>query len=181
VIGVATFQSIEGQNLNFAIPSEKITSLILTEENKISITEELFVQEEKEKKDSDYAYEAADKAFYFIDKREYEKALPYLEIAIKADISLLKTWAYFEIGYCYDELGNYTKAIEAYKQTIRIYPDYAKAHYNLGVAYGELGFYEDAIEAYKQAIRADPDYASAHSNLGLAYFLIGDKNSALNE
>jgi len=161
VIGIATFQMIEGQNLNFAIPSERIASLNLVEEEKVFTTEELYEQEGKEKKDSDYAYEAADKAFYFIDKREYEKALPYLEIAIKTDISSLKAWAYFQIGYCYVELGNYTKAIETYKQAIRIEPDDAIALCNLGVAYYNLGLYKDAIEDFKQAIYIDPDNAKA--------------------
>lgn len=39
VIGVASFQMIEGQNLNFAIPSEKIASLNLAKEKKISLSE----------------------------------------------------------------------------------------------------------------------------------------------
>ena len=181
VIGIATFQMVEGQNLNFAIPSERIASLNLIEEEKTIITEELLEQEEKSKKDSDYAYNAADKASYFIDKKEYEKALPYLEIAIKTDISSLKEWAYFHIGFCYGELEDYTKAIEAYKQVIRIDPDYADAYYNLGIAYGNIDSNKYAIEAFKQAIRIDPDDAITHGALGLTYSLIGDKNSALNE
>jgi len=188
VIGVATFQSIEGQNLNFAIPSEKITSLILTEENKISITEEFFVQEDKEEKDSDYTYEAYNKALYFIDKREYKKALLYLETAIKTDILPLKAWAYFKIGFCYEELKSYTeameaytKAIEAYIQAIRIDPDDAYVHYRLGLSYFKLGFYKEAIEAYIQAIHIDPDYTMAHYALGLMYLITGDRNLALNE
>ncbi len=147
VIGIATFQFIEGQNLNFAIPGERIANLILSKEKKTFTSEELFGQEEKNKKDSDYACEAADKAFYFIDKKEYEKALTYLEIAIKTDILSLKFWAYFQIGYCYSYLKNHTKA----------------------------------LEAFKQAIHIDPDNANAHGGLGHVYFLIGDRNSALNE
>ena len=181
VIGIATFQFIEGQNLNFAIPSERIANLILSKEKKTFTSEELFGQEEKNKKDSDYACEAADKAFYFIDKREYEKALTYLEIAIKTDISSLKAWAYLQIGFCYLYLKNHTKALEAYKQAIHIDPDDARAHNNLGVVYIQLGFYKDAIEAFKQAIRIDPNNANAHGGLGHVYFLIGDRNSALNE
>jgi tetratricopeptide (TPR) repeat protein len=173
VIGIATFQFIEGQNLNFAIPSEKIASLNLKEEKKTITTEELFEQGEKGKKDSDYAYEAYDKALYFIDKEEYAKALPYLEIAIKTDISSLKAGAYFRIGYCYGKLKSYAKAIEAYKQAIRIAPDASNAYCNLGFVYDELGFHKDAIEAYKQAIRIDPDNASAHGNLGATYGKLG--------
>jgi tetratricopeptide (TPR) repeat protein len=180
VIGIATFQFIEGQNLNFAIPSERIASLNLMEEEKTFATEELFEQEDKDKKISDYS-EAYNKALYFIDKEEYEKALPYLEIEIKTDISSLKAWAYFNIGYCYGKLKSYTKAIEAYKQAISLNPDKASGHYNLGLAYDNLGLYEDARESYIKAICIDPDYAEAHYSLGVAYLLIEDRNSALNE
>ena len=180
VIGIATFQMVEGQNLNFAIPSEKIASLILTEENKISITEEVFGQESKAKKDSDYD-EAFKKALYFMDKEEYEKALLYLEIAIKTELLSLKENVYVNIGFCYGNLGNHVKAVEAYKQAIRIDPNDTNAYYNLGVAYDRLGLYKDAIEAFKQGIRIDPDYANSHFFLGYSYLLIGDKSSALDE
>jgi len=173
VIGIATFQMIEGRNLNFAIPSKRIASLNLAGEKKTSIGEELFEQEEKDKKDFDYAYEAYGKALYFTDKREYEKALPYLEIAIKTDISSLKARAYLQIGFCYGMLGAHTKEIEVYIQAIRIDPNNAIAHYNLGIAYFKLGFHEGAIEAFKQAIRIDPDYAKTHCNLGITYGQLG--------
>jgi tetratricopeptide (TPR) repeat protein len=172
VIGIASFQMVEGQNLNFAIPSEKIASLILTEENKISITEELFGQENQAEKGSDYD-EAYQKALYFIDKEEYEKALLCLEIVINTDILSLKALVYFGIGFCNGELGNYMKAIEAYKQVIRIAPNNANTYYNLGNTYKSISLYKDAIEAYKQAIRINPDLADAYINLGIAYDHLG--------
>ena len=57
------------------------------------------------------------------------------------------------------------------------------AYYNLGHAYYRLSLYKDAIGAFKQAIRIDPDFANVHGGCGLGYvyFLIGDRNSALNE
>ena len=173
VIGIATFQMIDGRNLNFAIPSERVANLNLIEEMRTSIGEKLFEQEEKDKKDFDYAYEAYGKALYFTDKREYEKALPYLEIAIKTDISSLKARVYLQIGFCYRMLGAHTKEIEVYIQAIRINPNNAIAHYSLGIAYYELGFHKDAIEAFKQAIRIDPDYAKTYCNLGVTYGQLG--------
>ncbi len=142
-------------------------------EGKTFTTEELFEPGEKEKKDSDHAYEAYNQAQIFIDKKEYEKALPFLEIAIKTDISSLEARAYFNIGFCHDRLKTYSKAIEAYTQVIRIYPDYAIAYYNLGLAYDQLGFHEDAREAYIQAIRINPNHAEAHYYLGLDYVILG--------
>jgi tetratricopeptide (TPR) repeat protein len=131
-------------DLNFAIPSKKITSLASTEENKTPITEEVFGQENKVKKDLD-CDEAYKKALYFIDKEEYDKALLYLEIAIKTDIISLKEKVYLNIGFCYGNLANHVKAIEAFKQVILIDPEYARAHYNLGTAYNSLSLYNDAI------------------------------------
>jgi tetratricopeptide (TPR) repeat protein len=167
-------------DLNFAIPSEKITSFVSTEENKTPITEEVFGQESKVKKDLDHD-EAYKKAIYFIDREEYDKALLYLEIAIKTDIISLKEKVYLNIGFCYGNLGNHVKAIEAFEQAIRIDPEYASAHYNLGTAYNSLNLYKDAIEAFKQAIRIEPDHTNAHFSLGFSYFKTGDKSSALDE
>ena len=81
--------------------------------------------------------------------------------------------AYFGLGVAYANLGCWQDEIEAYKQTIRIQPDYADAHFNLGVAYANLGRWQDAAEAYKQAVRIKPDYAEAHYNLGVAYTNLG--------
>ena len=82
VIGIATFQMVEGQNLNFAIPSEKITSLILTEENIISTIEEVFGQESKAKKVIPATDEAKIKSvinefFWAISNQSWNKAKSY--------------------------------------------------------------------------------------------------------
>ncbi|MBO1224839.1 MAG: tetratricopeptide repeat protein [Candidatus Scalindua sediminis] len=80
---------------------------------------------------------------------------------------------WFVLGYYHAESAMYKEAIESYKQSIRIYPDFADTHNNLGIAYGKLGMYKEAIESHKQAIRINPDYALAHYNLGIAYGDLG--------
>ena len=62
-----------------------------------------------------------------------------------------------------NNVDRYNKAINAYKQTIRLKPDDAKAHCGLGVAYVELGRYQEAVEACKEAIRLKPNFAIARS------------------
>ncbi len=86
VIGIATFQMVEGQNLNFAIPAEKIAKF--------------------NEKAACYFF---DKASDYMIEEEYEKALYFLEIMIEIDP--LDTLTYWMIGYCNEELGVYTKAI----------------------------------------------------------------------
>jgi len=65
--------------------------------------------------------------------------------------------------------GHYAKAIESFKEAIRIEPGHPEDWYNLGFAYSQLGLYEEAIVIYKEAIRLKQDYALAYSNLGSAY------------
>jgi tetratricopeptide (TPR) repeat protein len=72
-------------------------------------------------------------------------------------------------GAAYVEAGHYTKAIEAYKQVIRLRPDCAEAHLNLGLVYSLTRQYKESIGAYKQAILLKPDFARAHNALGIAY------------
>jgi superkiller protein 3 len=147
----------------------------------IVTTVELFWGENQKKKDSDYVYEAYSKAIYFLDKNEYERALSYLEIAIKTDILSLKAWAYYQIGLCYEKLELIKEAIEAYKRAIYINPNLTYAYTDLGDCYIYFGLYNYAIEAFKQAIRIEPDNILAHFSLGFLYSTIGDINSALNE
>jgi tetratricopeptide (TPR) repeat protein len=65
------------------------------------------------------------------------------------------------MGVAYNELGKYQKAINAYKEAIKIKPDYHKAYDNMGVAYNGLGKYQKAIDAYKEAIKIKPDFHMA--------------------
>ena len=87
--------------------------------------------------------------------------------------------AHNNLGVAYNSIGRYQDAVEAYKQTIRIKPDYAEAHYNLGVAYDKLSRGKDEIEAYKQAIKIKPDYAKAYYNLGVSYEDLGRHQDAI--
>ena len=72
------------------------------------------------------------------------------------------------LGNALKEQGKLDEAIAAYRQAIRVKPDFADAHSNLGLALQEQGKLDEAIAAYRQAIGIKPDLAEAHSNLGNA-------------
>jgi len=171
VIGIATLVVTEGQNLNFAIPSDKI--LALKETAKTPLLKE-YTAATTDANDAQSLYERGVKELW---QENWSAALTYFQKAKETNPQDADTWAL--IGYCYGSLGRYQDAIESYKQAIRIEPDYAVAHYNLGVTYGSLGRYQDAIESYKQAIRIKPDFAEAHCNLGVAYGILGRYEDAV--
>ncbi|HHE40940.1 MAG TPA: tetratricopeptide repeat protein [Candidatus Cloacimonetes bacterium] len=74
---------------------------------------------------------------------------------------------YMRFGWFYTFKGDYNRAIEYYREAIRINPDDAAAHYNLGSALQNLERYDEAEEEYREAIRINPDLAEAHANLSI--------------
>ncbi|MBA7535700.1 hypothetical protein ES705_27958 [subsurface metagenome] len=143
VIGIATFQFIEGQNLNFAIPSERIANLSLTKENKASITEDLFEQESKLPSIFDIIKEEAEEAF---------------KQTIRIDPDDSDT--YHNMGVSYFKLDNYAKATEAFEQAIHINPYLAEAHFGLGRAFLMVGDKSLALDEYKVLKELDIDLAN---------------------
>jgi len=89
------------------------------------------------------------------------------------------TEAHFNRGFAYNNSGDYQKAIESFKEAIRLKPDDVYVHFNLGLAYNNSGDYQKAIESFKEAIRLKPDDVYAHYNLGLAYSNSGDYQKAI--
>ena len=170
VIGIATFQSVEGQNLNFAIPGEKIIKL---KAGKGRTLNEWSTAKAEEGPDSAEELYSAGLAFllFWGDVVSLNKALSCFEKAIKENPRYAE--AYFQVGCCYGKLHRYPESIDAYKQAIRIKPDWAEAHNSLGDSYFWLGRYQEAIDAHKQAIRLNPDYVDAHRSLGNAYGILG--------
>ena len=75
--------------------------------------------------------------------------------------------------------GDYAKAIECYKETVRSKPHSAEAHYYLGLAYDKAGDKEKALESFKEVIRLEPTSSRAYCNLGLCYKDLGDYQKAI--
>jgi len=171
VIGVATFIATKGQNINFAVPSEKILAL---KETAITPLLKEYASATADENDSEKLYY---KGLIELWQENWSTALVYFQKATAENPQSAEAWFY--VGYCYDKLGRYDEEIDAYKQAIRIKPDLAEAHNNLGVTYGNLGRYDEAIESCKQAIRIKPDLAEAHNNLGLAYSSLGRYDKAI--
>ncbi len=91
------------------------------------------------------------------------------------------------LGYAYDDLGDYLKAIEYYEQTLAIVREIsdrmgeAGALGNMGVSYRNLGEYQKAIEFYEAALEIFKEIGNRSGegaflgNLGDAYDYIGKK------
>jgi len=172
VIGIATFFVMAGQNINFAIPGERIAKLAMGQGETLSERDEGRTKDWLASAEGLYAT-----GLHFLWAEEFEKALSYFVETVRRNPG--HGAGYFQIGYCLAKLGQYKEAIESYKQALRINPKEAVVHGNLCAAYGKIGRYEQAIESCQEAIQLKPDFAEAYSNLGWSYQRVGRYEEAI--
>ncbi len=162
VIGVATFQKVKGQNLNFAVPIERVANLTPAEP-KTLVEWRRGTLEEWLASAEGYHF----KGLIFLWIEDHREALTQFEKAIEKQPHWAE--AYFAAGYCNAMVGCYLAAIEHLKKAVQHKPHFVEAYINLGAAYAELGRYEEAMESYEHALRLDPNNADLHNNLGVVY------------
>jgi tetratricopeptide (TPR) repeat protein len=85
---------------------------------------------------------------------------------------------YLESGKEFYRSDQDTKALEAFKQAVKLDPELAEAHFRLGLTYDALGSEQEAEESYKKAVESYKNYfaiaenekdAEAHYNLAQTY------------
>lgn len=166
VIGVVSFFLMPGQNLNFAIPGDRIAKLTPADGKTLSEREEV-----KEEERHAIAGKFYSMGRGFLSAEDYERAIPFFVEAARRNPNFLE--AFFQIGYCLGKLGRYSDAIGPYLEAIRIEPNDFDTYNNLCVAFGMVRRYDDAMKACGEAIRIKEDLSEAYNNLGWVYHKIG--------
>jgi predicted O-linked N-acetylglucosamine transferase (SPINDLY family) len=75
---------------------------------------------------------------------------------------------HLNLGSALNEQSRLDDAVAAYREAIRLKPDFAEAHCNLGVSLRNQGKLTQAVAAYRRAIHLKPDLVEAHVSLGNA-------------
>jgi len=60
------------------------------------------------------------------------------------------------VGISYAKSGDYTKAMQCYKQALDVDPDHIDAFVARGAAFANVGLLEDAIQQFERALKVDP-------------------------
>ena len=55
-------------------------------------------------------------------------------------------------------MNHLDQAIDAYKQTVELFPDYPQAHLNLATVYGLKKMYKEALAEYQILAEIDPAF-----------------------
>jgi len=97
------------------------------------------------------------------DKISAKKVIALKDTKIEAYKNRAEYW--FWLGYYNEEAGLHREAMEAFKQAIRIKPDFVEAHYGLGVTYLLLNDRGAALDEYKILRELNPELANKLFNL----------------
>jgi len=162
-IGVATFQFLRGQNLNFAVAGESVLKLKPTGPA-LAISRWTFNNSLEQ---PELAEELCRQGYSFSINGEDQKALQFFRQAIEKDPK--NTMAWNGLGYCHVGLNNPQAAIKAYQQAIKTDPTDATLHFNLANYYIKLGRLQEAIDSYQQVIALNPIFEPAYFRLGVIY------------
>ena len=162
VIGVATLQAAEGQSLNFAVPSERITQLKIGELQTFST---LNSETQKNKRSS--AERLYSQGLGLLSRDNFAGAATYFDKAGEIDSNYAEAW--YQAGFCYGMIGKHAEALKASKQAARLRPNWAETHINIGASSFALGQFKEAVEAYRSAIKLDESNADSQYALGLSF------------
>ncbi|CAF4343205.1 unnamed protein product, partial [Rotaria sordida] len=86
------------------------------------------------------------------------------------------------LGWAYDVMGEYSKALSSYEQSLEIgkialppnHPDLATSYNNIGTVYYSMGEYSKALSSYERSLEIGkialpsnhPDLATSYCNIG---------------
>lgn len=153
VVGVAVAQVKDGQNLNFAVPSNYLKSLI----DRIGTAKPLsgISKSSAKKRQATTAETYLIRGIVKSALGLHQDAIVAFEIALRLQPEYPE--AYAGRGKAKAGLGHHSDAITDYDTAIELKPDFSNAYAYRGLAKVELGQYTEAIKDYDTAIQFEPD------------------------
>jgi tetratricopeptide (TPR) repeat protein len=118
-------------------------------------------------------------ARYLTETGKYKEAIVEFKkvVAIRPESVL----AYNGLGVCYDHLGYFRNAKEAYQMALKLDPNLDYVHNNIGCSFLLQEKYDEAIDAFKKAIALNDKKLHYHNNLARTYVLAGRDGLAASE
>ncbi len=112
--------------------------------------------------------------------RAYEA--PDMEKLNTEDLAKFKeAYTFYMEGLDFEREGSWVSASQAYRNAVKIYPNYPDAQYGVGKMALRLGRLDEAEEALVWALRLKPELYQAHSELGSVHYRRGEYNKAALE
>ncbi len=136
------------------------------------------LEAKKKKKKTDLYY--YNMGVSYLNKKDPEKAIPFLEKAAKMNPKNFQI--FHALGIAYSMLGEVNRAEEYFKIAISLNPAYGPSHNLLGVIYTQKGLYQKAEQEFKKALEdiAYPTKEAVYLNMAKLYLKMGKRQKALS-
>jgi superkiller protein 3 len=131
------------------------------------------LREENEKAiqiDPNFFYAYGGMAFYFIQIREYDKALSFAQKSIELNPKYAR--GYQIIGTIYNIKNNFDKGLENFRKSLELDPLLSLTYLALSTSYGERGRYDEVIKITTMVLETDKKpitQLEGYINRGTAY------------
>jgi tetratricopeptide (TPR) repeat protein len=119
-------------------------------------------------------YDSAQRA---VSNKDYSTAAQVLESLLGQNPDYTNGWNY--LGWIYNQLGYFDKAVPALQKAISANPFDGFAYNNLGLAFAGQKKYEEAIAQFQKQIEISPKDRFAYTNLGRAYLALHQPEKAV--
>jgi tetratricopeptide (TPR) repeat protein len=173
VVGVTTFQSSSGQNLNFAIPAERVHPLIKAR-GPLRKLATLKAMTPAPSANSD----ALLAALAALNRGDVRGASELLERADDRQRSIPRYW--YVSGLLHTKLNNLPRAADAFKEATRLKADYVEAWERLADIYIIQGKHREAIDAFREIARARPLDTRAYHRAAHVHSWLREYDKALS-
>jgi tetratricopeptide (TPR) repeat protein len=167
VVGVVSFQTTLGQNINFAVAINAL-QMMSPATGEPSIAEWTLGNAAR---NPDQAATLCRQGSQLSIKGEYKAALDYFRQAAMANPEDPHAWS--GLGSCYIGLNQPSRAIEALNRSVAAAPDDAAGHFMLAMYFKSLGQYGRQVDSLTRVIGIDPENMQARMELAGAYGRLG--------
>ena len=111
--------------------------------------------------------------------RDPQQATQLMHQIVTENPTNFRLWFYY--GQMARKAKQFDTAIQAFRQTAKIKPDFGDAYNQLGLLYGQdLQQIDSSIAVLQRGVVADPAFPDVSDNLAVAYGIKGNYNAAIN-
>lgn len=171
VIGVATYQFINGQNLNFAIPCQVIDNLNPVQNFSLAKWQEI-----KEYGPDEMLAVLLEEGEKYLIEEKYADALKVF-MAVDEQLPDMPEVSYL-LGYCYQQMDRIDEAFGSYKEALKLNEKYEYAYYGMAELYYNKKKYKKVVANCDKSLFYNEQYADAFILRSNAKEKLGDTDGA---
>ncbi len=104
----------------------------------------------------------------FMNRNDYENSLKYEETYRNLHV-MPDTTIHRNLGFLYQKMKQYDKALAEYDTVIRETPNFVSAYIAKGEIYGDKNMMDESTKMFEKAVEVNPNYITAIIDLGVNY------------